>query len=240
MLLRICCFSFVLLSSLISQNLSALPQFINEFHYDNKGADVNESVEILGLAGTNLNGWSLDFYNGSSGRIYTSWLLSGVFSDQQNGFGALAFSGGALQNGGNDGIALVDDQGLLVQFLSYEGQLTGTEGAALGHQSVDVGIIENGSTAVGSSIQLTGTGSNEGDFLWQVGQSSFGSVNATQNFLSMTLPTPPVSIPVPPLPAPLQTPPSAHAVPEPNTLMLLVLGLVFLLLGRRTNKFGTN
>ena len=34
------------------------PVFINEFHYDNDGADAGEFVEVAGPAGTSLNGWS--------------------------------------------------------------------------------------------------------------------------------------------------------------------------------------
>ena len=37
--------------------------WINEFHYDNggpnNGADVNEFIEIAGLAGTDLTGWKI-------------------------------------------------------------------------------------------------------------------------------------------------------------------------------------
>ena len=46
----------------LSQFCLALPQYINEFHYDNTGADQFEYVEIAGLAGTDLSGWHLDFY----------------------------------------------------------------------------------------------------------------------------------------------------------------------------------
>ena len=37
--------------------------FINEFHYDNAGADVGEFIEIVTLAGTDLTGWSIVLYN---------------------------------------------------------------------------------------------------------------------------------------------------------------------------------
>ena len=40
--------------------------FINEFHYDNIGADTGEFIEIAGTAGTDLTGWSLIRYNGST------------------------------------------------------------------------------------------------------------------------------------------------------------------------------
>ena len=35
------------------------PVFINELHYDDAGADENETIEVAGPANTNLVGWSL-------------------------------------------------------------------------------------------------------------------------------------------------------------------------------------
>ena len=44
-----------------------------------------------------------------------------MLDDESSGFGALSFSGSkGLQNGPNDGIALVNDLGALIQFISYE------------------------------------------------------------------------------------------------------------------------
>ena len=163
--------------------------------------------------------------------------MSGLISNQQDGFGALAFSGsGSLQNGGNDGIALVDNLGQLVQFISYEGQLTATEGAAIGQTSMDVGVAESSSTTIGSAIQLSGLGLNEADFTWEVGESSFGFLNEGQSFLVITPPlpilTPPMALPSVQLPS---IPSDVYAVSEPSTLMLLVVGLLVLLI-REGNK----
>lgn len=203
----------------ISQFSSALPQYVNEFHYDNSGADKFESVEIAGLAGSDLNGWYLDFYNGTNGKIYSSWALSGVIDDEVAGFGALSFSGSSgLQNGPNDGIALVNDLGFLVQFISYEGIVTGTEGAALGITSQDVGLTEGGSVPVGYSLQLTGAGTDSEDFTWVSGQSSFGELNAGQRY-SQTMPNVPV-----------------QRVDEPGQLGLMSLALLGLCVGRRKSK----
>jgi hypothetical protein len=41
--------------------------FINEFHYDTAGTDAGEFIEVAGLAGTDLSGWSLVLYNGNGG-----------------------------------------------------------------------------------------------------------------------------------------------------------------------------
>jgi hypothetical protein len=200
----------------ISQVCSALPQYINEFHYDNSGADRYEYVEIAGVAGSSLDGWRLDFYNGTNGRIYSSWTLSGLIDDEGSGYGALSFSGsGGLQNGPKDGIALVDELGSLVQFISYEGSLLATEGAASGMISQDIGITEGGSVALGQSLQLSGSGFNSEDFTWTSGISSFGELNSGQQYINQSTMVKPM--------------PKIQSIDEPRHLglfSLMLLGLV--------------
>jgi predicted extracellular nuclease len=155
--------------------------FINEIHYDNDGADAGEAIEIAGPAGTDLARWSLVLYNGSNSAAYDTVALSGTLSDQDGGFGTVSFSAAGLQNGDPDGIALVDASGALVQFLSYEGRFTATSGPAAGTTSTDIGVRETSGTAVGSSLQLTGTGASYGDFTWAVvADDSFGQINVAQ------------------------------------------------------------
>jgi len=210
------CILFSLIVSSI--NSHALPLFINEFHYDNTGADVGEFVEISGLAGLDLNGWRLDFYNGTNGRVYSTWSLSGQIVEQSNGYGSLAFTGSTmLQNGSRDGIALIDHLGFLIQFLSYEGELTATNGAAIGHTSTDVGVSESGSTLAGHSIQLEGMGQNEQDFIWSSGTSTFGQINTGQTFV----PSIPESV-IPPVGS------GTVSVAEPSMRLVMLLSLALL------------
>lgn len=159
--------------------------FFNEFHYDNTGtADVGERIEIAGLAGTDLAGWSIVLYNGNGGASYATIALSGIIPDQDDGFGTLSFTATGMQNGAPDGFALVDNFGRVLQFLSYEGTMTATNGAAIGLTSVDVGVSEDPAPGAGFSLQLTGTGSSAGDFSWTAPSAdSFGGVNAGQDFL---------------------------------------------------------
>lgn len=158
--------------------------FINELHYDNLGADVGEAVELAGLSGTNLQGWRLWFYNGGSGQSYGSLALGGVFADSQNGAGVLAFSFAGIQNGSPDGIALTNATNQIQQFISYEGVFSALAGVAKNLLSENIGIVESSVTAIGTSLQLTGSGGASGDFQWRVGAGSFGSVNALQQFNS--------------------------------------------------------
>jgi hypothetical protein len=164
------------------------PVFINEIHYDNSGTDTGEAVEVAGPAGTDLSGWSLVLYNGNGGATYNTISLTGVLPDQQNGFGTM-FVGlptNGLQNGAPDGLALVDNAGGVVQFLSYEGTFTAANGPAAGMTSTDIGVAESSSTAVGDSLQLTGTGTVYEDFTWSgPAANTFGAINTGQSFSSV-------------------------------------------------------
>jgi predicted extracellular nuclease len=131
--------------------------FISEFHYDNAGTDEGEFVEVTAPAGTNLTGWSVVLYNGSGGASYDTDVLTGTVADQSVGFGTLVveYPTNGLQNGSPDGIALVDNNGSVVEFLSYEGVFVATAGPANGVTSDDVGVSQNGSGPLGASIDRT-------------------------------------------------------------------------------------
>lgn len=162
--------------------------FINELHYDNAGTDTGESVEIAGPAGTDLSGWSLVLYNGNGGTVYNTRGLSGLIPDQGNGFGTLVFSypSDGVQNGSPDGVALVDASNTVVQFLSYEGIFMAVGGPANGLTSTDIAVLESSTTPIGSSLQLTGSGTVYTDFAWSSPSSStFGAINTAQTFGSV-------------------------------------------------------
>lgn len=145
--------------------------FINEFHYDNAGADAGEFVEVVvapGYAG-GLDAVELFLYNGNNGELYGSahrldsfTLHSQTFSGHSFYFKEIA----GIQNGSPDGFALVVD-GQVVEFLSYEGSFMAAEGPAGGMSSTDVGVEQSSSGAVGqSSIGRTGSASRGSDFVW--------------------------------------------------------------------------
>lgn len=167
--------------------------FINEFHYDNTGGDVGEFIEVAGTAGLDLSGYSLVLYNGSNGTAYNTINLAGTVDDEGAGFGAVDFQlpSNGLQNGSPDGIALVDPDGGLLQFLSYEGSFTAVGGPADGVTSTDVGVAETSSTPIGQSLQLTGNGNEADDFTWTgPAAQSAGSLNAGQTFGTVVVPQP--------------------------------------------------
>ena len=128
---------------------------ISEIHYDNTGTDAGERIEVSAPAGTNLSGYSVVLYNGSGGASYGTTPLTGVVADQCRGRGTafVSYSANGIQNGAPDGVALVAPDGSVLEFLSYEGVFTATNGPALGLQSVDIGASETGSEPLGLSLQ---------------------------------------------------------------------------------------
>jgi len=165
--------------------------WINEFHYDNSGTDTGEFVEVAGTAGSDLSGWRLIGYSGADGALYATIPLSGVIPNQQGCTGTLSFGFVGLQNGAPDGIALVDANNQLVEFISYEGLFTVSTGPAAGYTSVDVGRAETGSTPIGQSLQLSGTGASRVDFTWMAPPTQTpGSPNQSQTFDACAPPQP--------------------------------------------------
>lgn len=139
--------------------LAAAPDVhISELHYDNDGADTGEFVEVSGPAGTTLTGWSIVLYNGNGGPSYGTIALSGTLDDEGAGAGALAFDAVGLQNGAPDGLALVDSDGTVVEFLSYEGSFAAIGGPADGLTSSDIGVSESSSSSATDSLQLLAAG----------------------------------------------------------------------------------
>jgi hypothetical protein len=144
--------------------------WINEFHYDNSTAnDPGEFVEIVLAPGTSDN-VSVVFYNGntttaavpysvvvtlpggtSSASILEVPFASMTLGTASNGYRILTIpmaastSGGYIQNGGNDGMALIID-GVVEEFLSYEGVMTASTGAAAGYTSTDCKVSETQAT----------------------------------------------------------------------------------------------
>lgn len=160
--------------------------FFNEIHYDNIDTDVGEAIEVVGSAGESLAGYQIVLYNGSNGQSYdTDTLPAGELAScgAQVRIATVQYPVNGVQNGSPDGMALVDPQGNVVQFLSYEGTLTATNGPAAGMTSTDIGVSQASSTPVGLSLQLGGQGAAYSDFTWaESAASTFGACNNNQSF----------------------------------------------------------
>lgn len=174
--------------------------FINEFHYDDATAsgDTGERIEVVATAGETLSAYRIYLYNGStpsSATTYDNDLVPAGSVTTCGGsvrIATLSYPTNGIQNGPNDGFALVDGGGNVVQFLSYEGAITASNGPAAGRTSANLPVSETGSAPAGTSLRLSGTGSAYAQFAWQGSATqSFGACNAGQTFTGGALNTPP-------------------------------------------------
>lgn len=171
--------------------------FINEIHYDDATAsgDVGERVEIVATAGESLSGYRVHLYNGSTPSaavVYDNDPVptgSLVTCGAQVRIAVVTYASNGIQNGPNDGIALVNGAGQLVQFISYEGAITGSGGPAGGRTSQNLPVAESGTTAAGTSLQLDGTGTSYSQFAWNGSAThTFGTCNRGQSFAQPNTP----------------------------------------------------
>ncbi|WP_300040223.1 ExeM/NucH family extracellular endonuclease [uncultured Paracoccus sp.] len=127
---------------------------INEFHYDNAGTDTGEFIEIRVTAGGDASGLSVQLYNGNNGATYGTLSIADatMTSDGEFDYYVWDLPANGLQNGAPDGMALINGAEV-VEFLSYEGEMTATGGAAAGMTSTDIGVSEGGSDPAGLSLQ---------------------------------------------------------------------------------------
>ena len=116
--------------------------------------DADEFVEILieDAADYSLSDFQVNLYNGNGGASYNSktldiYTIGDIVNENGKTFNLYyiqLFYRWRLQNGGPDGLAF-SYQGILIQFLSYEGSFSATDGPASGLPSTDIGISANGS-----------------------------------------------------------------------------------------------
>ncbi|MGY1756655.1 ExeM/NucH family extracellular endonuclease [Geodermatophilus sp. SYSU D00879] len=159
--------------------------FISEIHYDNAGTDTGEFVEVQIPAGTSTAGLSVVLYNGNGGASYGTLTLPAVTAPSDAPAAvAVAGPGSGIQNGEPDGVALVQN-GTVLEFLSYEGTFTATNGPAAGRTSTPIGS-EPDSTPVGQSLSRTFSTAADLVGTWALGPASRGTLNG-----SGTTPTPP-------------------------------------------------
>lgn len=132
---------------------------INEIHYDNAGSDTGEFVEVRVTAGGDASGLSVELYNGNNGATYGTLDIADatVTSDGNFDYYVWDLPANGLQNGAPDGVALVNNGGV-VEFISYEGTMTATNGTASGMTSTDIGVAESGGDDAGLSLQRDDAG----------------------------------------------------------------------------------
>uniref|UniRef100_A0A0E0IBA2 Uncharacterized protein n=1 Tax=Oryza nivara TaxID=4536 RepID=A0A0E0IBA2_ORYNI len=174
-----------------SSSVRTFPEaWVNEFHYENKGKDENEFVELAVRTSLDAKDLTLILYNGANGQMYNSLNL-----DDKDDFSVAESSSSSsyliytafitLQNGPADGIALVYKNGNrkeVLDFLSYEGSMRALDGPAKGMVSVDMMLKETDESSQQDSLGLTGN--KIGDFAWRKleGYATPGKLNVGQMF----------------------------------------------------------
>lgn len=144
-------------------------------------------VEVVVGPNIKVEDLVLYLYNGNKGTVYNRIPLISFSEGQQlpGSFKILAkYIPSGIQNGPVDGIALVSESTLLkskvIQFLSYGGVMTGSEGPALGIPSVDIGLRESNKSKPDGSLGLSGFG---GIFQWKsLSKATFGALNVNQGW----------------------------------------------------------
>lgn len=192
---------------------SAAHIWINEFHYDDDGTDSGEFIEVAVRTPNNSGFTAADYfvvrYNGdtaSSGVTYDlAYSLSAFTASApipiMNSTDVITlytymYPVNGLQNGPRDGFALyTTSPASVVQFLSYEGTMTASNGPAATLVSVAVTGTESGSQ-VGTSLGAGGIGADATAF----GPLSFsnsgtdgatpGAINVDQIFFVAPAPIP--------------------------------------------------
>lgn len=143
--------------------------WINEFHYDDPGADVNEFVEVVfqNYVDYKLSDFTIELYDGSNGEVYASETLNNLIEGTtESGFTFFTWAyAGIMDNAAGISLSYEDS---VIQLLSYEGTFTAVDGTAASISSVDIGFEEPCSNAVVGkySLQLKGQGLTYDAFSW--------------------------------------------------------------------------
>ncbi len=182
---------------------SAQTPFINEFSYDCSATNDTgcEFIEVALPTGAAPADYAVYVYNGSGGSVYSGTaggndatgtanlpLTGFAVGATNNGFTLYTYTfttvvNGRFQNGAPDGLALVNTATTtVVEFLSYEGVVTATNGPANATSSTDVGVSQTNATTPTESIGRSG-----GPGTFAVTTATPGAVNTNQTSLPVEL-----------------------------------------------------
>ncbi len=170
--------------------------FINEFNYDDNGADTEEFVEVVTGPGytDSLGAVSLVFYkvDGSVSMTHSlATFTSGVVMASGHKVYSKLIPG--ILNGLNAMAVVVN--GTVTQFISYEGVVTATAGAASGLTSTNIGVSQTGFEPEGeAALGLAGSGENAADFAWTKFNGSPYTAGAGNLGQSFTIPKQPQGV----------------------------------------------
>lgn len=158
--------------------------WINEIHHLDPEPGLpfpaSKRVEVAGVAGTNLAGWRFVYYNPEGTRV-GGRTITGVIPNQSGRYGTLAFTTPSLPAAAGSAVALVNNNGFVVDFIGYGGATRAVGDVADGLVAMEIAPEPVGGMPLGS-LQLQGIGVRRSDFTWSSGQigESFGLINPGQ------------------------------------------------------------
>ena len=171
---------------------------INEVDYDNVGTDSAEFIELYNgtAAAVPLGNLAVVFVNGTTSAEYSRVALTGslpaggyalvanmsVVTAAPGGVLTFMFADNSLQNGGPDGVALIDTVALtILDALSYEGAMTAV---------TITGIAGTPSLVEGTALAATTADSNTAQGALCRIPNGADSDNAMADWFFSTMPTP--------------------------------------------------
>ena len=143
-------------------------------------------VAIVDETVTSLDSLRIALYDGSSGQVYYTGSPSEAkrFYDAESSLAFLVWDISGIQDGGPDGIVLYQNDGDVIEFLSYEGTFTASDGVAESLLSTDIGYSENGMANDEISLQRVGVGASDivNGRRWLLARNTRGAKNSFQTF----------------------------------------------------------
>lgn len=173
------------------------PVWINEAGINDDGVDDMEFVELCGVAGTDITGYQIQFFNGSDGSNYATHTIgSFTFTDQENGFGFYVavpasspdfdpkdeIMGGvnSIQNGEYDAIRLANPAGETVHLFAYQSDsCVNYYKDGIPHWADDFTPLAD-STWTSNTLYKVGEGGMQPEFTWETGMQTPRAVNNSQ------------------------------------------------------------
>lgn len=142
--------------------------FINEISYNDLVA-ANRGVELAGPAGTNLNGWYMEFRDDNNTPYHTETINTPITIDNENasGKGGIWIPISDLQDNDNNAVILFDDNNTAQDTISYGGSPFGNLNLS------NIGITQSLPTVTPQNLE---NGNND-DVWWVLAASTKGDLN---------------------------------------------------------------
>lgn len=123
-------FYFIIITIFLTSLSFAQSVSISEINYN---SDSTPGIELTGEGLTDLNGWSLVFYEGSNDKVYFTINLNQILNSNIIWIDVPNISNGIAGNSNKGAaVALIDNNGAIVEFLSYNGSFVAKNGPVAG------------------------------------------------------------------------------------------------------------